>query len=593
MRNLRPSKKLHPIIKPLAIMLEKISALDKLQLAYSKIPSFEDPYLFIEEVIRSFGIQVIMEGNTNSIPPEGPLLVVANHPFGGLEGLILAKFLLDHRRDVKILGNYLLSNIEELKSLIIGVDPFERSDSPLKNAAPLRFAIEWLEGGGVLGVFAAGSVSHLSLKKLRVEDSPWNPVIAKVAMRTKVPILPIFFHGSNRPLFHIAGVVHPRLRTLLLPREFEKKRGHNVRMTVGALISQKEYESIGVPESVIEYFRVKTYSLGLKRPEGKKTVTSIVTLIKKKGQKLLEPLAEPIDTKTICREVEALPEESVLVKSGHYYVFSVSSDLIPSSLLEIGRLREFSFRTVGEGTGKARDIDLFDRHYDHLFLWNQDRKEIVGAYRIGRADRILDLYGIKGLYTSTLFKYHPSMYATLKKSLELGRSFIRPEYQKNHTPLWLLWKGIGAYIAKGASASMLFGPVSISSHYHPFSRALIISFLKRHFFSQSLADSIVPRHPWKKRLLPPWDNDRLWEGFSKIEDLNRIVSSIEGNGRGIPVLLKHYLKLGGKAAGFNVDPKFSNVLDVLLFVDLNEVSRAMLDKTIGKERADLSIINRN
>jgi putative hemolysin len=352
------------------------------------------------------------------------------------------------------------------------------------------------------------------------------------------------------------------------------------------VIQRRDYSYVESPEALVEFFRMKTYTLKTenknKKPIKKLPLLSIGNIKQNK------PLLNPVDPDLLHREIEFLASDGILVESGSYWVMAASgSSSIPNIMTEIGRLRETTFRNAQEGTGKQLDLDRFDQYYDHLFLWNREKSEIVGAYRMVRGDKVIKHYGTRGFYTSTLFKYSVELLPILEKSIELGRSFIRVEYQKHHTALWLLWKGIGTYVARNSRARFLFGPVSISNNYHPYLKLLIVTYIQQKLYDSSMSKLVTPRHPWNRKPLPPWDTQKLCEGINDLESLDRLLRSIEGKKTGIPVLLKHYLKLGGKVLGFNIDPRFSRVLDVLIFVDLVKTPRTVLEKTMGREESRL------
>jgi len=267
-------------------------------------------------------------------------------------------------------------------------------------------------------------------------------------------------------------------------------------------------------------------------------------------------------------------------------VIQATTDQIPHILLEIGRLREMTFRAVGEGTGKAVDIDRFDHSYTHLFIWNREKKEVVGAYRLGKTDEIIRQQGVRGLYTSTLFCYKPGFFEHLGPALEMGRSFIRPEYQKSFTPLLLLWKGIGRFVVENPQYKTLFGPVSISDEYQALSRQFLVSYLKMSRYRSDMASLVKPRKPLHAKQLRGWDIDaavRLLK--DDVENISELISCVESDRKGVPILLKQYLKLGGEIAGFNVDPAFGNVIDGLIIVDLMKTEPRMLERYQGKEGA--------
>jgi putative hemolysin len=294
-------------------------------------------------------------------------------------------------------------------------------------------------------------------------------------------------------------------------------------------------------------------------------------------------VAEPVDPALLKSEIGSLPEESHLV-AADMDVFVARADEIPHTLREIGRLREHTFRQVGEGTGRELDLDRFDETYLHLFVWNRDEREVVGAYRLGRVDRLLEAEGPRGLYTRTLFKYSPPFWEELGSALEMGRSFIRPKYQRSYAGLMLLWKGIGRFVSRHPRYTKLFGPVSISADYTDASQRLIVEFLKQNRFAHDWSRWVRPRKPFKPRALR---GGRLRpEHLADLQDVSTFISEVESDGKGVPILLRQYLKLGGRLLGFNVDPDFSNVLDVMVVVDLLQTERKVLSRYMERDAAE-------
>ena len=283
----------------------------------------------------------------------------------------------------------------------------------------------------------------------------------------------------------------------------------------------------------------------------------------------------------MSREIEALPAESRLAASGELSAYLGRAGEIPTVLREIGRLREVTFRAAGEGTGMPIDLDSFDRHYLHLFIWNQSKREVAGAYRLAGTETTRKQFGISGLYTASLFKYGNEFLDRMGPALELGRSFVRAEYQKGFTPLLLLWKGIGKYVARNPQYKTLFGPVSISNQYHSVSRQLMVSFLERHAWLKEWAGLVSTRNPFRSCHRQPVLSSAAFD----LDDLSEVVSDLEPSHAGVPVLLRQYLKLGGKLLGVNVDAKFSNALDGLIVVDLTKTEPKLLARYLGKQEA--------
>jgi hypothetical protein len=279
-------------------------------------------------------------------------------------------------------------------------------------------------------------------------------------------------------------------------------------------------------------------------------------------------------------EVEALPPSQRLVESGGFRVYYARADQVPCVLQEIGRLREMAFRAVGEGTGRCADVDVFDTYYLHMFLWDTRVDAIAGAYRLGLADDIVARHGTRGLYTHSLFEYGPRLLDGLNPAIELGRSFVRTEYQRSFAPLMLLWCGIGRFIERSARYAILFGPVSISAHYAPASRRLMVEYLSRYRADGRLVSQVRPRRPFRCRTRSSPSKAGLHRGT--VDELSRLIAKIEPDGKGLPVLLRHYLRLGGRLLGFSVDAEFANALDGLMMVDLRRVEPSVLTRFMGK-----------
>jgi putative hemolysin len=284
---------------------------------------------------------------------------------------------------------------------------------------------------------------------------------------------------------------------------------------------------------------------------------------------------------SIFRELHNLPLHSILVQSGAMQVFVAEASSIPCSLNEIGRLREISFRAAGEGTGKDLDLDTFDQTYLHLVLFSHEKKEIVGAYRMGPTDLLLPRYGVRGLYTSTLFRYTKDFIERIGPALELGRSFIRPEYQRSPSALFLLWKGIGQFISLHPQYRTLFGPVSISDSYLACSKHLIARFLELNCSFHPLSDMVRPRRPFKTSGFRYLDREISRFSSNDLEEISTWISEMENDRKGLPILLKHYIKLGGKILSLSVDPSFGNVIDGLIVVDLSSADSRVLERYMG------------
>ena len=358
------------------------------------------------------------------------------------------------------------------------------------------------------------------------------------------------------------------------------KEGIKVQLKIGRLIPYKNLAMLKDASKLTEYLRFRTYLLGKAR------VKSPTRQVLKKSHapvKKMSPIACAVDKGLLAQEVQSLPENQKLLASSRLSVDYARSSQIPMILREIGRLREKTFRLINEGTGNGIDLDRFDNIYVHLFVWNNRAKELVGAYRLGPTLDILPKYGKKGLYTHTLFKYRTHLLLKTGPALELGRTFVRSKYQKDYSPLLLLWKGIGRYIVQNPCYKTLFGAVSISSGYGHYSRQLMAAFLRVNEFSPDLSKMVKPRKPFRQAGVVSLIREKAELYRKDLDELSSWISSIEADGKGIPVLLKQYLKLGGKVLSFNVDRHFSNTLDGLMFVELTQTDQKVLKRYMGKE----------
>ncbi len=301
-----------------------------------------------------------------------------------------------------------------------------------------------------------------------------------------------------------------------------------------------------------------------------------------KKEKTAKSIISSTVTNFLFEEIHNLPTNQTLLLHGEYRVAFGHATQIPYLLREIGRLREVTFRQAGEGTGKALDLDEYDTFYLHLFLWREDTQEVIGAYRLGQTDKLLTRLGKRGLYIQTLFNCHPSFFNRINPALEMGRSFIRVEYQKSYNALLLLWKGIGHYVARHPRYKFLFGPVSINQEYQMSSRRLMVTYLRDRNFMPELAKLVKPKNPF---LLKPdeWMETAARHLLGDIEEVSAWVAELENDSKGVPVLLRQYIKLGGKFLGFNIDPQFSQVLDGLILVDLTQTDQRILERYMGKE----------
>jgi putative hemolysin len=575
-----PKKIPAALIKGFFTPLEQILAIDKINSIHHAISPCLDLGDFCQTCLNALNVNYsVTEKELAQIPETGPLVMMANHPFGGLEGIILAEVLLQIRPDVRILANYLLTRIPALEPKIIPVDPLNPKKAATANGRALKRALDWISKGGALLTFPAGEVSHWDPKCARVIDPPWSPHIANLSIKAKAKTLLVYVHGRNSVLFNLLGFVNPRLRTLMLPRELLNKSSSTIQLTMGKPIAWRKLADFPSTREAVEFLRFSTYLLKHRKEGGQKWKS--IRLVPKAKNRFMEPIVSPVPKARLVREIQELPEENLLVMQKEFRVYLTKMDQSPGIMREIGRLREVSFRDVAEGTGKSLDIDTYDSHYLQLFLWNTHTNEIVGAYRMGCTDEILGAMGPRGLYSATLFHYKQGFLNRMVNALELGRSFIRTEYQKKFGCLALLWRGIGAFVARKTQYRYLFGPVSISQDYHAISKNLMVAFLQRHTLDPSFAPLVKPKRPVKMRNPINGTTPLAFIEKETIDDVSILVSEIEQDCKGVPTLIKHYLKLNGRFLAFNLDKDFANTIDGLIFVDLLKTEPKLVQRFLG------------
>lgn len=567
-----------------ARVLMMVLRINKLNRLYDEISHLEGMD-FIDALIDRLQLEYeVNEDELEQIPKEGAFITVSNHPFGGIDGMLLVKVLSKYRPDIKVMSNFVLNKIKPVSNYMLPVNPFERRKEAASSLHGVKLALEQLQSGGVLGIFPAGEVSSYNEDNYGISDREWQYPAMKMIKKARVPVVPVYFQGSNSRIFHILGLIHPTLRTVRLPAEVFNKKHKTIRIRIGSPVSVKEQDGFSDISTFGRYLRAKTYSLG--------SVLEVTKFFRPRinRNKKPEPVAEPVAHSLIMEEIEKIREEYSLFSSEQFEVFCTPSTEIPQIMLELGRLREVTFRDVGEGTNHSMDLDEYDLYYNQLFVWDNQAEQIVGAYRVGKGEEILRRYGVKGFYLQSLFRMNRRFQPTLRQALELGRSFVVKEYQRRPMPLFLLWKGILYFLLKHSEYRYLIGPVSISNNFSQFSRGLIMQYIRAHHFDKRLARYVRPRTRYN---VPGFnvDEEVILENTEDLNKFDRFIKDVEPSDYTMPILLKRYLKINGKIIGFNLDPKFNDALDGLLVLDLYDVPVETIT-SLSKEINDDSILER-
>ncbi|WP_345950612.1 GNAT family N-acyltransferase [Mucilaginibacter sp. PAMB04274] len=560
----------------LAALLMELMKINQVNDLFAQAQPKQGPE-FVDAILQGCGVTVDFdESELKNLPADGAFIAIANHPYGGIEGMILLKILCMARPDAKLMANFLLKKIPNLSDYFVAVNPFENVEHS-SSISGIKTTLELLRDGTPIGIFPAGEVSTYKLDAKQVTDRMWHPVVGKLIAKAKVPVVPIYFHGNNGLLFNLLSLIHPTLRTAKLPSELFNKQGHTIKLRIGKPINVQDIPNYNNATQLLNFLRAKTYALGTGL-ENEKRLFNPRNLFKiKKDPK---EIVAPTNSELMARELAPLRENYKVWTEKNYEVFIAPTALIPCIIREIGRLRELTFRAVGEGTNNSTDLDEYDIYYHHLFIWDTKTNMIVGAYRIGMGDEIFDSYGKKGFYTANLFKIKSQFSEVLQTSLELGRSWIRKEYQQKALPLFLLWKGILKFLIDNPRYRYLIGPVSISNTFSKFSKSLIVDYITRNHFDHEMAQYVKPRKKFKVDFASI-DTDLLLAGEENFKKLDNLISEIETHNIKVPVLLRQYIALNAKIICFNIDPKFADCLDGFLVLDLQKVPQDVLDK-IGR-----------
>lgn len=566
----------------LLMKLLKISTINKFYNRNKHLKDIE----FLDSILGEFKIKFeIPEEDLKRLPKDGAYVTISNHPLGGIDGILLLKLMVEQRPDFKIIANFLLHRIEPLKPYIMPVNPFEDRKDVKSSIAGFKKSLLHLREGHPLGIFPAGEVSTYRDGKL-VVDKPWEEAAMKLIKKAEVPVVPIYFHAKNSKLFYKLSKISDTFRTAKLPSEVLSQKRRTIKVRIGKPISvadQKEQTSL---ENFTEFLRRKTYMLSNAFEEKSKILDNISSTLK--TPKAPKRIVTPVDNTLMTKEVETLiKNNSRLLQSKNYEVFLAEPKSIPNILREIGRLREITFRAVGEGTNEAIDLDTFDSYYHHMFLWDNEKKLIAGAYRMGLGAKIFERYGIDGFYLQDLFRFEPELHKMMSQSIEMGRAFIIKEYQQKPMPLFLLWKGIVHTTLRFPEHKFLIGGVSISNQFSNFSKSLMIEFMKSHYYDPYIAQYVHPKKEFKV-ILKDADKDFVFDATAAdLNKFDKIIDEIEPGALRLPVLLKKYIKQNARLVAFNVDPLFNNAVDGLMYIKIADLPESTVRPVMEEFQAEL------
>jgi putative hemolysin len=560
----------------IAKALMGITRLNKVNSLYDEFKPYHGE-AFFDKFLERLGINYeIFEEDLNKIPKTGPFVIVANHPLGAIDGVVMCHAICKIRPDFKVMGNFLLSKIVPMRDHIIAVNPFSENKEAYSSVNGMRAAMQHLKDGHCMGVFPAGEVSNKNNEDRELIDGEWQTPLLKLVKKLNVPVIPMYFHAKNSNFFYQATRLVPALQTALLPSEMVKKREKPIKIRIGKAISPKAQTEYETPQELGEYLKKRVYLLKSFYDQ-KRKLMDLFKLpnmpIKLSGSKQ-EPIQNIIDetsAEDLAKDINTIKKNGgLLFAQGSYEVLFSTADEIPYLMREIGRQREITFRAVGEGTNLPFDLDEYDKHYHHLLLWDSQAQKLAGAYRMALGGEVMKKYGINGFYTSSLFEFDQEIQPFFKKVIEMGRAYITAEYQQKPMPLFLLWRGIVHVCLRHPDHKFLMGGVSISNQFSDFSKSLMIEFMRSHHYDGAVAQYIHPKNEFKVRLK---DRDRtafFEEAKNDLNKFDKLIDDLEPQLR-MPVLIKKYIKQNARVVAFNVDPSFNDAIDGLMYIRISDL----------------------
>jgi len=586
-------KKIWPIGYPLALLFKNISGINKLNDLYKRGQQKKSTE-FLQYLLDDLDVKYeLHDVDLSRIPREGPFVIVSNHPLGALDGILMMHIIEKIRPDFKVMGNFLLHRIQPLEPMVIAVNPFETRKEIYNSSAGMRQALRHVREGGCLGIFPAGEVSTKD-EEGNITDREWQDSAIKLIKKLEVPVIPMYFRAKNSPLFYRMAAISSNLQTAMLPSEMVRPRTKPIQIRIGKPILPKHQQEFEDVKAFSAFLRKKTYALSTYYTQKKSLLMETLkipsTIAINATSKKPKPIIEETAPGLIDAEIEVLrkSEDALLFKNNNYECYFSKAHEIPHVLREIGRLRELTFREIGEGTNQEIDLDRYDVHYHHLFLWDSETHKIVGAYRMAIGKEVYEQFGVDGFYLNELFHIEPELHPFFRKCIEMGRAFVVPHYQQKPMPLFLLWRGIVHVTLRNPEEKYIIGSVSISNQFSDFSKSLMIEFMKSHYYDPYVAQYVRPKKEFKVKLK---DEDKEFffdEAEADLNKFDKLIDEIEPNVLRLPVLIKKYIKQNAKLIGFNVDPKFNDAIDGLMYIRISDLPESTVKPVLEEFQAELN-----
>lgn len=567
---------------PIASFIMRIAKINEVNQLYDKLKN-KNGKDFFDSFVRERNLSYIaFEEDLAKVPKTGPFILVSNHPLGAIDGILMCKIISEIRPDFKVMGNFLLEKIKPMQPYVIPVNPFEGRKDAYNSSFGMRETLKHLQNGGCVGIFPAGEVSNKNNPYNEILDKEWEKTAIKLIKKAKVPVVPMYFHSKNSTLFYQVAKIHPSLQTLMLPAEMMNDREKPIRIRIGRPITVKAMDENETIEELGEFLKRKVYMMKSYYDKRNSLVQAInlknlsIKFPLTKEENIVQNIIDETPKEDILKDINKIKgTDKLLFSNGNYDIYFTNYEEIPSIMREIGRQRELTFRAVGEGSNLPFDLDEYDKHYHHLFLWDNTAEKLVGAYRMALGKEVMKKYGIKGFYTSSLFEFDQELHPFFKKVIEMGRAYISQEYQQKPLPLFLLWRGIIHVCLRNPEHKFLMGGVSISNKFSEFSKSLMIEFMRSNYYDSAVAQYIKPQNDYKVKLRDRDKNLFFDEMESDLNKLDKIIDDLEPELR-LPVLIKKYIKQNAKVVAFNVDPNFNDAIDGLMYIRISDLPESTI-----------------
>ncbi|CAA6821019.1 MAG: Putative hemolysin [uncultured Sulfurovum sp.] len=539
-----------PLLLPFVSAIKKIIHENDINL-FLEERTHAGPFTFVESVLEYFDFSYKFSSNQiENIPATGRVVIIANHPLGALDALSLIHLVKRVRSDIKIVANDMLTNIEQLQPILVGVNTFGEGISKTS----VKEISNTLEKEEVLIVFPSGEVSRA--RPNGIKDTQWQKGFLKFAKKSMSPIVPIHINARNSSLFYTLSSLNKSLSSILLAHEMFKQKKNSLEFHIGESIPYKNYNSTFLDtKSQVKLFKKHLYRIA----KGKKPIFNTQKCI-----------AHPEDRQSLKKE---LKKSQLLGQTNDGKIIYLYEHQKASIVLqEISRLREYTFRKVEEGTGKKRDKDAYDYYYKHIILWDDDALEIVGSYRIAESNFVYANYTEEGFYTNSLFGFTDKFEPYLNNAIELGRSFVQPKYWGSRA-LDYLWQGIGAYLYENEHIKYLFGAVTLSGNMSQDAQELIIYYYDKYYGKNH--ELLKPKNKFKFQKNSLDDLAIIFKGQNAKENLMILREQLTYYGTSIPTLYKQYADLceegGISFMGYNIDKDFENCIDSFILVEVDKM----------------------